>query len=169
MRTVKTVSQCDAAGSRLRFWNESGTNRARIADSVLPGFVHRNISRGPIICGTRSSLDGLDKPRKQREFLNRNENAESNQKRARVNRIRLLLIARHSGMVRKHQTRTLEIPGSMLPHRPGMTANGATASPSPRLRGEGRDEGLPLLAFLSARSLPNPHGEERGNAARLEP
>jgi len=27
---------------------------------------------------------------------------------------------RHSGMVRKHQTRNLEIPGSMLSHRPGM-------------------------------------------------
>jgi hypothetical protein len=25
-------------------------------------------------------------------------------------------------MVRKHQTRNLEIPGSMLAHRPGMTA-----------------------------------------------
>jgi hypothetical protein len=25
-------------------------------------------------------------------------------------------------MVRKHQTRNLEIPGSMLTHRPGMTA-----------------------------------------------
>ena len=31
---------------------------------------------------------------------------------------------RHSGMVRKHQTRNLEIPGSMLSHRPGMTAEG---------------------------------------------
>jgi hypothetical protein len=100
MRTVKTVSQCDAVGSRLRFWNESGTNRARIADSVLPGFVHRNISRGSVIRGTRSSLNGLDKPRKQREFLNRSENAESNQKRARVNRIPLLPIARHSGAMR---------------------------------------------------------------------
>jgi predicted deacetylase len=29
---------------------------------------------------------------------------------------------RHSGMVRKHQTRNLEIPGSMLSHRPGMTS-----------------------------------------------
>jgi hypothetical protein len=29
---------------------------------------------------------------------------------------------RHSGMVRQHQTRNLEIPGSMLSHRPGMTA-----------------------------------------------
>src|SRR5882724_3121924 len=27
----------------------------------------------------------------------------------------------HSGMVRKDQTRNLEIPGSMLAHRPGMT------------------------------------------------
>jgi hypothetical protein len=26
-------------------------------------------------------------------------------------------------MVRKHQTRNLEIPGSMLKHRPGMTAS----------------------------------------------
>jgi len=25
-------------------------------------------------------------------------------------------------MVRKHQTRNLEIPGSMLTHRPGMTS-----------------------------------------------
>jgi hypothetical protein len=28
---------------------------------------------------------------------------------------------RHSGMARKRQTRNLEIPGSMLAHRPGMT------------------------------------------------
>jgi hypothetical protein len=34
---------------------------------------------------------------------------------------------RHSGMVRQHQTRNLEIPDSMLPHRPGMTAWRANA------------------------------------------
>jgi hypothetical protein len=36
---------------------------------------------------------------------------------------REILVAQHghSGMVRKHQTRNLEIPGSMLTHRPGMT------------------------------------------------
>src|SRR5215510_14409296 len=32
-------------------------------------------------------------------------------------------LRRHSGMVRKHQTRNLEIPGSMLTHRPGMTTH----------------------------------------------
>jgi hypothetical protein len=31
---LRDVSQCDALQSRLKFWNESGTNRARIADSL---------------------------------------------------------------------------------------------------------------------------------------
>src|ERR1700736_4402458 len=30
---LRTVSQCDASRSRIKFWNESGTNRARIGDS----------------------------------------------------------------------------------------------------------------------------------------
>jgi hypothetical protein len=39
---------------------------------------------------------------------------------------------RHSGMVRKDQTRNLEIPGSMLAHRPGMTdRQEAGISPGP--------------------------------------
>jgi hypothetical protein len=36
--------------------------------------------------------------------------------------IALKIFHRHSRMVRQHQTRNLEIPGSMLAHRPGMTA-----------------------------------------------
>jgi hypothetical protein len=35
---------------------------------------------------------------------------------------------RRSGMVRQHQTRNLEIPGSMLAHRPGMTVPSSSSS-----------------------------------------
>jgi hypothetical protein len=31
--SADSVSQCDVSGSRLKLWNESGTNRARIGDS----------------------------------------------------------------------------------------------------------------------------------------
>jgi hypothetical protein len=120
-RQVKTVSQCDAQGSRL----SSGTSPERIAPEsltpVLSGFVHRNISRGPIIRGTRSSLDGLDKPGKQSEILNRTENAESNQKRARVNRI----------------------PSHFRIRGPHPSRRGENAAP--------QDEGLPPLSRFSVR------------------
>jgi hypothetical protein len=36
---------------------------------------------------------------------------------------------RHSGMVRQRQSRKLEIPGSMLAHRPGMTVSGLFHEP----------------------------------------
>jgi hypothetical protein len=37
-------------------------------------------------------------------------------------RVATIKLRRHSGMARKRQTRNLEIPGSMLTHRPGMTS-----------------------------------------------
>src|ERR1700738_4502299 len=40
-RGSETVPQCDALRPRIRFWNESGTNRARIGDS------HRMLLRSP--------------------------------------------------------------------------------------------------------------------------
>jgi hypothetical protein len=56
-------------------------------------------------------LTKLDKAPFDDEFIKNDDTRESNQKRGRVNWIQRL---RHSGMVRKHQTRNLEIPGSML-------------------------------------------------------
>jgi hypothetical protein len=70
--------------SRLKLWNESGTNRARIADSVLSGFVHRNISRSRRFRPTRSCLEAIGKRRSGAFFLNSSEASESNQNRARV-------------------------------------------------------------------------------------
>jgi hypothetical protein len=44
------------------------------------------------------------------------------QRVGRIERQALPFLQRHSGMRRKAQTRNLEIPGSMLTHRPGMTS-----------------------------------------------
>jgi hypothetical protein len=86
MRESKTVPQCDALQSRIRFWNESGTNRARIGDSVrMPLRSPQHLGLGPFR-GTRSSFPAIDKPAKMPQILNAKENTESNQKRARVNR-----------------------------------------------------------------------------------
>src|SRR3981189_2769064 len=85
-RFLGTVSQCDALRSRLKFWNESGTNRARIADSV-PMLIRSPQHLGPKPHrGTRSSLAPCDKEGKNGRILKANENTESNQKRARVKR-----------------------------------------------------------------------------------
>jgi len=74
----------------------SGTSPERIAPEsvtrMLSGFVHRNISRGQLICGTRSSLARLDKGRCGGEFLKGCENNESNQKSERVKRIQMLVM-----------------------------------------------------------------------------
>ena len=47
--------------SRLRLWNESGTNRARISDSIFPGCVHRNIWSQIRFEITRSRLNSFNK------------------------------------------------------------------------------------------------------------
>ena len=66
----------------------SGTVKERIApESVtraLSGFVHRNISRWRLRCGTRSSLARLHKGPMGGEILKRCEAFESNQKWERV-------------------------------------------------------------------------------------
>jgi hypothetical protein len=66
----------------------SGTVKERIApESVtraLSGFVHRNISRWRLRCGTRSSLARLHKGPISGEILKRCEAWESNQKWERV-------------------------------------------------------------------------------------
>ena len=88
--SADSVSQCDAQGSlewsRLKFRNEFGTNRARIADSPAllirsPQHLAWNTHRG-----TRSSLAALDKRRFGGEFLKIESHPELNQNRARVNR-----------------------------------------------------------------------------------
>src|SRR5207302_8430656 len=61
--------------------------------------------------GTRSSLTGLHKRRFDGDFLKILRGSESNQK---VTRVNWIPGACHSGMAREHQTRNLEIPGSML-------------------------------------------------------
>src|SRR5665213_1048910 len=73
-------------GSRLKLWNESGTNRARIGDSYAlrlrsPQHLAWNAENS-----TRSSLTARNKPRFDRPNVKRGRSAESNQKRARVNR-----------------------------------------------------------------------------------
>src|SRR5450759_3655293 len=74
-------------GRTFKFWNESGTNRARIGDSRelrLRSPQHlASCARGD----TRSGLAGWTTQRFFVESFTREENAESNQKRARVNRI----------------------------------------------------------------------------------
>src|SRR5215216_2964520 len=71
----------------LKLWNESRTNRARIADSRrLPFRSPQHLAWGwP--AGTRSSLARSNKPGFEGEFLKVADDVESNQKRARVNRI----------------------------------------------------------------------------------
>jgi hypothetical protein len=65
---------------RLKFWNESGTNRARIADSsALRLRSPQHLALTPD-GGTRSSLAQRDKGRIGVEFLKFETGAESNQK-----------------------------------------------------------------------------------------
>jgi hypothetical protein len=73
--------------SRLKLWNESGTNRARIGDSRalrLRSPQHLALAH---YGGTRSSLTRLDKRRFVGEILKRGATSESNQKAQGVNRI----------------------------------------------------------------------------------
>src|SRR5260370_15990330 len=73
-----------AVWSRFKLWNESGTNRARIADSCwLLIRSPQHLALRPI-CATRSSLARLDKRRFGGEFGKRHGPHESNQKRGRV-------------------------------------------------------------------------------------
>jgi hypothetical protein len=69
-----------------RVWGRglsSGTSPERIAPEsvtrLLSGFVHRNISRGRLGCGTRSSLARLHKGPIGGAILKRFAKAESNQ------------------------------------------------------------------------------------------
>jgi hypothetical protein len=69
-----------AMRSRLKLWNDSGTKRARIADSPrdpLRSPQHLALTASG---DTRSSLQGLDKRSCQGGILKKRENAESNQK-----------------------------------------------------------------------------------------
>src|SRR4051812_43645579 len=63
--------------SQLKFWNESGTNRARIGDSHFCGGVHRNIWIPYALSITRSRLttvsDVVESGRAPRPVSNRNE------------------------------------------------------------------------------------------------
>src|SRR6266852_1663729 len=66
---LRGVSQCDASRSRLKLWNESGTNHARIADSDQLRFRSpQHLALTPHR-GTRSSLARLDKLRFGGEIL----------------------------------------------------------------------------------------------------
>jgi hypothetical protein len=70
----------------FKLWNGCGTNRARIGDSLqllLRSPQHLALA---LCLRTRSSLRGSDKRRFRVEFLKFCEDAESNQKRGRVNR-----------------------------------------------------------------------------------
>src|SRR5712664_329186 len=66
----------------------SGTSPERIAPESVThshsGFVHRNISRGQLMCGTRSSLARSHKSRFEGENLKVRPTRESNQKPERV-------------------------------------------------------------------------------------
>jgi hypothetical protein len=74
--------------SRLKLWNESGTNRARIGDSYpLRLRSPQYLALTPHI-GTRSSLARVDKRGHDGEILKMCATGESNQKPERVNRIR---------------------------------------------------------------------------------
>jgi hypothetical protein len=93
--------------SRLKLWNESGTNRARIADSTpLRLRSPQYLALAPHI-GTRSSLARVDKGGHGNEILKMCGPAESNQKAQRVNWIHGL---RHSG---RHEA--LEFGTRLLP------------------------------------------------------
>ena len=116
-----SVSQCDALRSRLKLWNESGTNRARIGDSSpLRLRSPQHLALTPH-CGTRSSLARIDKRRFGGEILKSEENTESNQKRARVNR----------------DSATSAIPGWCVSTRPGISRFRVRCFASPRNDGTG--------------------------------
>src|SRR5664280_3250928 len=107
--------------SRLKLWNESGTNRARIGDSYpLRLRSPQHLALTPH-CGTRSSLARIDKRRFGGEILKSEENAESNQKRARVNR----------------DSATSVIPGWCVSTRPGISRFRVRCFASPRNDGTG--------------------------------
>jgi hypothetical protein len=75
--------------SRLKLWNDSGTKRARIADSPRdPIRSPQHLALTPT-GNTRSSLQGLHKVRFSGGILKNRENAESNQKWSRVKAIQL--------------------------------------------------------------------------------
>jgi hypothetical protein len=107
---LRSVSQCDASRSRLKLWNESGTNHARIADSDQLRFRSpQHLALTPHR-GTRSSLARLDKLRFGGEILKAFENVESNQKSVGVNRIpssrSYQLVTRHARQKREARLRT---------------------------------------------------------------
>jgi hypothetical protein len=74
------VTFCDALRSNFKFWNESGTNRVRIADSsALRLRSPQHLALTPD-GGTRSSLAKRDKGGVFVEFLKFAATSESNQK-----------------------------------------------------------------------------------------
>jgi len=74
------VTFYDALRPNFKFWNESGTNRARIADSsALRLRSPQHLALTPD-GGTRSSLAQRDKGRIFVEFLKFETRSESNQK-----------------------------------------------------------------------------------------
>jgi hypothetical protein len=74
--------------SRLKFWNESGTNRARIGDSYPLRLRSPQYLALVPHTGTRSSLTRVDKRRHGGEILKMCAPEESNQNAERVNWIR---------------------------------------------------------------------------------
>src|SRR5215211_1391477 len=75
------------SGPRFKLWNESRTNRARIADSCRLPFRSPQHLAWDWPAGTRSSLARSNKPGFEGEFLKVADDVESNQKWARVNGI----------------------------------------------------------------------------------
>src|SRR6204780_3908285 len=82
--------------SRLKLWNESGTNRARIGDSCpLRLRSPQHLALAPHT-GPRSSLARLDQRRHGDEILKMCAARESNQNTERVNWIRITASWRHA-------------------------------------------------------------------------
>ena len=84
-------------GRGLKLWNESGTNRARIGDSPPMRLRSPQYLAWTLYGGTRSSFGWSDKRRNRDDFLKVGDAAESNQKRARVNRIHVCSLAPLAG------------------------------------------------------------------------
>src|SRR3981189_458296 len=71
-------------GRGLSYGTSPERNAPESVTRMLSGFVHRNISRGQLICGTRSSLARIDKRRYGGEIVKLGVPRESNQKSKRV-------------------------------------------------------------------------------------
>ena len=120
---LKCVHNATHAGSRLKLWNESGTNCARIADSMPVRLRSpQHLALSALIGGTRSSLTALDKRRFGGEFLKVLTACGVESEARRVNGIRRLCHCRASVArvgVGSPRVACESPPGSMLaPTRP---------------------------------------------------